>query len=171
MAKKEYLNEKKLQQELFKRTEGYAYSVRAHYLDAFNQVINLVKGTELEAGKPFSFSEYGYSEQVTPIFRQMYSEVYQTIRGGVQAEWLNSNEHTDDLVKAVFGASSIEDHHFARYFKRNQDAMEAFFARKSADGGLNLSQRVWKYNGEFKEELENTLDLAIGEGTPAMQLA
>ena len=171
MAKKEYLNEKKLQQELFKRTEGYAYSVRAHYMDAFNQVINLVKGTELEAGKPFSFSEYGYSEQVTPIFRQMYSRVYQTIRGGVQAEWLNSNEHTDDLVKAVFGASSIEDHHFARYFKRNQEAMDAFFARKSADGGLNLSQRVWKYNGEFKEELENTLDLAIGEGTPAMQLA
>lgn len=171
MAKKEYLNEKKLQQELFKRTEGYAYSVRAHYMDAFNQVINLVKGTELEAGKPFSFSEYGYSEQVTPIFREMYSRVYQTIRGGVQAEWLNSNEHTDDLVKAVFGASSIEDHHFARYFKRNQEAMDAFFARKSADGGLNLSQRVWKYNGEFKEELENTLDLAIGEGTPAMQLA
>lgn len=171
MAKKEYLNEKKLQQELFKRTEGYAYSVRAHYMDAFNQVINLVKGTELEAGKPFSFSDYGYSEQVTPIFREMYSRVYQTIRGGVQAEWLNSNEHTDDLVKAVFGASSIEDHHFARYFKRNQEAMDAFFARKSADGGLNLSQRVWKYNGEFKEELENTLDLAIGEGTPAMQLA
>lgn len=171
MAKKEYLNEKKLQQELFKRTEGYAYSVRAHYLDAFNKVINLVKGSELEAGKPFSFSEYGYSEQVTPIFRQMYSRVYQTIRGGVQAEWLNSNEHTDDLVKAVFGASSIEDHHFARYFNRNQEAMDAFFARKSADGGLNLSQRVWKYNGEFKEELENTLDLAIGEGTPAMQLA
>lgn len=171
MAKKEYLNEKKLQQELFKRTEGYAYSVRAHYMDAFNQVINLVKGTELEAGKPFSFSEYGYSEQVTPIFREMYSRVYQTIRGGVQAEWLNSNEHTDDLVKAVFGASSIEDHHFARYFKRNQEAMDAFFVRKSADGGLNLSQRVWKYNGEFKEELENTLDLAIGEGTPAMQLA
>lgn len=171
MAEKKYLNEKKLQQELFKRTEGYAYSVRAIYLDALNRVINIVKGTELEDGKPFSFSGYGYSEQVTPIFRQMYSRVYQTIRGGVQAEWLNSNEHTDDLVKAVFGASSIEDHHFARYFKRNQDAMEAFFARKSADGGLNLSQRVWKYVSPYREELENTLDLAIGEGTPAMRLA
>lgn len=171
MAKKQYLNYNKLQQELFKRTEGYAISVRQHYLDAFNQVINLVKGTELEEGKPFSFSEYGYSEEVTPIFRQMYSKVYQTIRGGINAEWLNSNEHTDELVKAVFGKNAIEDNHFARYFKRNQEAMDAFFARKSADGGLNLSQRVWKYNGEFREELENTLDLAIGEGTPANKLA
>lgn len=171
MAKKQYLNYNKLQQELFKRTEGYATSVRQHYLDAFNQVINLVKGTELEEGKPFSFSEYGYSEEVTPIFRQMYSRVYQTIRGGINAEWLNSNEHTDELVKAVFGKNAIEDNHFARFFKRNQEAMDAFFARKSADGGLNLSQRVWKYNGEFREELENTLDLAIGEGTPANKLA
>ena len=171
MAKRNYLDEKKLQRELFKRTEGYASSVRTHYLDAFNQIIDLVKGTELEDGKPFTFSEYGYSERVTQILRRMYSKVYQTIRGGVNAEWLKSNDHTDDLVKAVFGSGSIDDHHFAKYFQRNQKAMDAFFARKSAEGGLNLSQRVWKYNGEFKKELENTLDLAIGEGTPAMRLA
>ncbi len=168
MPKLDYV---KLQKELFKRTEGYAYSVLKHYWAAYNQIIDIVKGTELVPGQPFNFSDYGYSEQVTPIFRQMYSNVYQTIRGGVQAEWLKSNEHTDDLVKAVFGKNSIEDHHFARYFARNKEAMDAFFARKSGDGGLNLSQKVWKYSGEFKEELENTLDLAIGEGTPAMQLA
>ena len=43
---------------------------------ALTQIINLVKGTELEAGKPFSFSEYGYSDEVTPILRSMYSRVY-----------------------------------------------------------------------------------------------
>ena len=63
MAK--YINQKKLEQELFKRTEGYAANVRAIYQNAFTQIINLVKGTELEDGKPFSFSEYGYSEDTT----------------------------------------------------------------------------------------------------------
>lgn len=171
MAKPKKLDYKKLQKELFNRTESYAFSVRKHYLSAFNEIINLVKDTELEPGKPFNFADYGYSDQVTPIFRRMYSQVYQTIRGGVRSEWLKSNENTDDLVRAVFGKDSIEDHHFAKYFSRNQEAMDAFFARKSADGGLNLSQRVWKYNGEFKEELENTLDLALGEGTPANRVA
>lgn len=171
MAQKVYLNYKKLQQELFNRTEGYATSVRKHYLSAFTEIIDLVKGTELEDGVPFSFSEYGYTDQVQPILRRLYSQVYQTIRGGVNAEWLKSNEHTDELIKAVFGKNAVEDNHFAKYFQRNQAAMDAFFARKSADGGLNLSQRVWKYTGEYKEELENTLDLAIGEGTPAMKLA
>lgn len=171
MAKKKYIDYKKQQQELFKRTEGYAAEVRAIYLDALGEIINLVKGTELEDGKPFSFSEYGYSEEVTPILRNMYSRTYQAIRGGVQKEWILSNEHNDELVKSIFGASSIEDHHFARYFLRNKEAMDAFFARKTGEEGLSLSQKVWKYNGMFKEELENALDLAIGEGTPANRLA
>ena len=170
MAKKKYIDYKK-QQELFKRTEGYAAEVRAIYLEAMGEIINLVKGTELEDGKPFSFAEYGYSEEVTPILRNMYSRTYQVIRGGVQKEWLQSNEHNDELVKSVFGEHSIEDHHFARYFLRNKEAMDAFFARKTGEEGLNLSQKVWKYNGMFKEELENALDLAIGEGTPANRLA
>lgn len=169
MAKKKYIDYKKQQQELFKRTEGYAAEVRAIYQEALGNIINLVKGTELEDNTPFSFSEYGYSEEVTPIFRNMYSRTYQAIRTGVEKEWILSNENNDKLVKAVFGESSIEDNHFARLFMRNKEAMDAFFARTTE--GLNLSQKVWKYTSMYKEELEKTLDLAIGEGTPANRLA
>lgn len=80
MAKIDY---KKAQAELFKRTEGYAANIRAVYRDVMMQIINLVKNTDLESGKPFSFADYGYSEQVTPILRNMYSRIYQTIRKGV----------------------------------------------------------------------------------------
>ena len=171
MAKKKYIDYKKMQAELFNRTEGYAANVRIIYQQVFERIINLVKGTELEDGKPFSFADYGYSEEVTPILRDMYSRVYQVIRGGVEKEWLASNENNDALVKSVFGEQSIKDNHFARFFKRNKEAMDAFFARKSGDGGLNLSQKVWRYTGMFRDELENTLDLAIGEGVPANRLA
>lgn len=168
MAKIDY---KKAQGELFRRTEGYAANVRAVYRDVLMQIINLVKNTELESGKPFSFADYGYSEQVTPMLRNMYSRIYQTIRKGVEREWLKSNEHTDELVKAVFGEQSIESPFFAKYFQHNQEAMNAFFSRKTGASGLNLSQRVWRYTGAYKKELENTLDLAIGEGTAANRMA
>lgn len=171
MAKRKYIDYKKAQSELFKRTEGYAANVGAVYRAALTDIINLVKGTELEPGKPFNFSDYGYSDEVTPILRSMYSRVYQIIRSGVEKEWLNANEHNDGLVKAIFGEHSIEDNHFARYFQRNMEAMNAFFARKTGTGGLNLSQKVWKYTGIYKDELEDALDLAIGEGTPANRLA
>lgn len=170
MAKKAtYLSGKKLQQALFIRTEGYAADVRKIYQDSIGEIINLVKDTYLEDGVPFSFKEYGYSDEVTPILRRMYSQTYQAIRTGVQKEWLFATENNDALVKSIFGDHSIEDHHFARYFLRNKEAMDAFFARKTE--GLNLSQKVWNYTTQLKGELEGTLDLAIGEGTPANRLA
>ena len=167
--KKKYLSGSDLQKALFLRTEGYAANVRTIYQNAFSQIIDIVKGTYLVDGTPFSFSEYGYTDEVQPILRRMYSQTYQTIRGGVQQEWLFASENNDELVKAVFGEHSIEDNHFARYFLRNREAMDAFFARKTE--GLNLSQKVWNYTSQFKGELEGTLDLAIGEGTPANRLA
>ena len=166
---KKYLSGKDLQKALFLRTEGYAANVRTIYQNAFTEIIDIVKGTYLVDGKPFSFSEYGYTDEVQPILRRMYSQTYQTIRGGVQKEWMFASENNDELVKSVFGEHSIEDHHFARYFLRNREAMDAFFARKTE--GLSLSQKVWNYTGQFKSELESTLDLAIGEGTPANRLA
>lgn len=167
--KKKYLSGSDLQKALFLRTEGYAANVRTIYQNAFNQIIDIVKGTYLVDGTPFSFSEYGYTDEVQPILRRMYSQTYQTIRGGVQQEWLFASENNDELVKAVFGEHSIEDNHFARYFLRNREAMDAFFARKTE--GMNLSQKVWNYTSQFQGELEGTLDLALGEGTPANRLA
>lgn len=169
MAKEKYLSGKQLQQALFKRTEGYAANVRAIYNDSLGKIIEIVKGTELEPGVPFSFSEYGYTDEVQPILRNMYSRVYQAIRTGIQKEWMFASENNDELVKSVFGDSSIEDNHFAKYFLRNREAMDAFFARKT--DGLDLSQKVWKYTSQYKGELEGTLDLAIGEGIPANRLA
>lgn len=169
MAK--YLSGSRLQKSLLARTEGYAVGVGSIYKGYMQKVIELVKGTELEDDKPFSFVDYGYGDDANKLFREMYSNVYQYIRKSVEKEWLLSNKNNDELVKSIFGKNSINDNHFARYFKRNMEAMDAFFARKSKDEGLSLSQRVWKYTGSYRDELENALDLAIGEGTGANALA
>lgn len=167
MAK--YLDYDKMQKALFKRTEGYSASVKSIYQKALNEIIDLVKDTELDDGVPFSFAAYGYSDKVTPILRRMYSQTYHVIHDGSEKEWINACEHNDQLVQAIFGKKSIGDHHFARFFQRNEEAMDAFLSRKTA--GMNLSQKVWNLTGLYKTELENSLDLAIGEGTPAMTLA
>lgn len=164
-----YLSGKALQQAVFKRTEGYAANVRKIYQDSLGKIIDIVKGTELEEGTPFSFSAYGYSEEVTPILRSMYSKVYKEIKGGAKKEWMMAADNNDELVKSIFGVASIEDHRFARFFQRNLEAMDSLFARK--ERGLNLSQKVWRYTEQLKTELEDSLALAIGEGTPANRLA
>ena len=52
-------------------------------------------------------------------------------------------------------------------FARNQEAMDSFFSRKDSHGGLNLSQKVWKYTGQLKEEMELALSASLGQGDSA----
>jgi hypothetical protein len=52
---------------------------------------------------------------------------------------------------------------------RNLDALETFQGRKV--GGMNLSQRVWKYVDEWKDHLEMALDVGLGDGVSAAKLA
>ena len=70
MGKGKYLSGKQLQQALFKRTEGYAANVRAIYNDSLGKIIDIVKGTELEDGVPFSFSEYGFTMRSVQAYRK-----------------------------------------------------------------------------------------------------
>lgn len=97
----------------------------------------------------------------------MYSGVYNEIKGGVIAEWGNANKSCDALITSIFGKKVKEDDHYARFFARNKESVDAFFKRKSEYGGLNLSQRVWKYVGDFKTEMEMALSVAMGEGKSA----
>jgi len=52
---------------------------------------------------------------------------------------------------------------------RNLDALKTFQARKV--NGMDLSQRVWKYTGQYKEQIECGLDVGLGEGRSAQQLS
>ena len=108
---------------------------------------------------------------LTPILRALYSSVYNEIKGGVIAEWGNANKSCDALITSIFGKKVKEDNHYARYFARNKESVDAFFKRKSEYGGLNLSQRVWKYVGDFKTEMEMALSVAMGEGKSAATIS
>ena len=60
-----------------------------------------------------------------------------------------------------------EDNHFARWFSRNKEAVDAFFSRNEAHGGLNLSQKVWRCTGRLKDEMELALSVSLGRGDSA----
>lgn len=154
---------------LFSRTEYYADNVRRLYATATDELLKL---SAMKAANgvsaAFSFSDSKrLSEQANAILRALYSGVYNEIKGGVIAEWENANKSCDALIASIFSKKVKEDNHYARYFARNKESVDAFFKRKSEYGGLNLSQRVWKYVGDFKTEMEMALSVAMGEGKSA----
>lgn len=154
---------------LFSRTEHYADNVRRLYAAATDELLKLsaMKASN-GVSAAFSFSDNKrLSEQANAILRALYSGVYNEIKGGVIAEWGNANKSCDALITSIFGRKVKEDNHYARFFARNKESVDAFFKRKSEYGGLNLSQRVWKYVGDFKTEMEMALSVAMGEGKSA----
>lgn len=158
---------------LFSRTEHYADNVRRLYATATDELLKLsaMKASN-GVSAAFSFSDSKrLSEQANAILRALYSGVYNEIKGGVIAEWGNANKSCDALITSIFGRKVKEDNHYARYFARNKESVDAFFKRKSEYGGLNLSQRVWKYVGDFKTEMEMALSVAMGEGKSAATIS
>ena len=158
---------------LFSRTEHYADNVRRLYATATDELLKLsaMKASN-GVSAAFSFSDNKrLSEQANAILRALYSGVYNEIKGGVIAEWGNANKSCDALITSIFGKKVKEDNHYARFFARNKESVDAFFKRKSEYGGLNLSQRVWKYVGDFKTEMEMALSVAMGEGKSAATIS
>lgn len=153
---------------LFTRTEQYADKVRQHFADAVGELLKLTDTGDLGASGAFSFGDSTkLSEQANAILRDLYASVYQEIKNGVQSEWEYANLSCDALIESIFGKGLQEDNHFARWFSRNQDAMDSFFKRKSAYGGLNLSQKVWRYVDNLKTEMEVALSVSLGQGDSA----
>lgn len=158
---------------LFSRTEHYADNVRRLYATATDELLKL---SAMKAANgvsaAFSFSDSKrLSEQANAILRALYSGVYNEIKGGVITEWENANKSCDALITSIFGKKVKEDNHYARFFARNKESVDVFFKRKSEYGGLNLSQRVWKYVGDFKTEMEMALSVAMGEGKSAATIS
>lgn len=154
---------------LGKRTEGYALAVRDMFQQRIGEIIAMCEGLELQEGKPFAFADYEIAPKVQDTLRKLYAEVYRAVRGNVVREWNYANDTTDKLLKGLFGKESIEDKHYARYFQRNKEAMQAFLTRQT--NGLDLSQRVWQYVGQMRTDLEAALDLGMGQGLSADTLS
>ena len=164
------VNPDKYAKGLFVRTEEYADKVRNHYVTATNELLKLSAGTNVKDGEVFSFADNPKtSARATSVLRLLYSSVYNEVKDGVSAEWGFANMSCDELIASIFGKGAVEDNHFARWFSRNEEATNTFFTRKT--NGMDLSQKVWKYTGQLKDEMELALSVSMGQGKSASEIS
>lgn len=115
----------------------------------------------------FSFDDFpAIKAQIDSLMAQMAGNIEFTVNNGVHAEWALANDKNDALVESVLGGDvSLA----AKYHRAHNEARDAFLARKVS--GLNLSDRVWRYTNQFKDEIEMGLDCGIRDGLDAPQMA
>lgn len=118
--------------------------------------------------KIFSFDDYpALKRRAEKLLQKLRDGISSIVLNGIDAEWGLANEKNSELVRQVFGdnADKMSPSEYRKYFSNNDGAREAFAKRKS--DGLGLSDRVWKYTEQFRDEIELGLDIGIRDGLSA----
>ena len=151
---------------------AYERQVDAIYRAAVKEATALgLSIRDLDPTRLFSFSDYPITrKRLESLLESLKSGLSAVIVNGVNHEWTLANNKNNELCRQVFGENvgKLSNAQYRRYFKNNEEAREAFLARKVQ--GLNLSDRVWKYTNQFKEEIELGLDIGLRSGKAAERL-
>ena len=160
---------------IFGRTEGYADRVRQLYAQAVTELLKLAQSHGVKEDEMFEFDKLPNKlrAEANKILRLLYTSVYNEVQHGIRAEWEYANLSNDIIIKRIFGDAVFknEGNHFARWFARNQQAMDAFLKRKSGADRLGLSERIWNYTGQLKDEMELALSVSMGQGESAATMS
>lgn len=152
---------------------AYERQIDAIYRTAAKEAAALgVSIKDFNPDRLFSFSDYPNTrKKIEKLLNDLQSGVTAVIVNGIRSEWTLANNKNDELARQVFGESigKLTKEQERRYFSTNGAAREAFIKRKT--DGLGLSDRVWKYTNQFKEEIELGLDLGIRSGRSADELS
>lgn len=154
----------------YRTTEQYAAAVQALFDRATLAIARSAASRNIDPDKPFSFDDYPeVKAELQKVVGQLASQLQTTIETGSKKQWLFACDKNDGFLDSIMDTSKLSKARLSKMQDRNLDALSTFQGRKV--GGMDLSQRVWRYVGQFKEQLESALDVGLGEGRSAQELA
>ena len=154
----------------YRQTEQYTQAVDALFDRATNEIVRAAAKGQYDPDKPFSFDDYPSVKAVMQsVTKQLASRITTVIESGAKKQWLFACSKNDGFISSILDTSKLSKAQLKKMQDQNLDALKTFQGRKVE--GMNLSQRVWKYVGQYREQLEAALDAGLGEGRSAAQLS
>ena len=154
----------------YKQTEQYTQAVDALFDRATNEIARAAAKGKYDPDKPFSFDDYPSVKAVMQsVTKQLASRVTTVIESGSKKQWLFACNKNDGFISSIMDTSKLSKAQLKKMQDQNLDALKTFQGRKVE--GMSLSQRVWKYVGQYREQLEAAIDAGLGEGRSAAQLS
>lgn len=147
----------------FQNSQRFARIIDDLYKEAVKDIGKTTTG-KISMNKDFRFRK-----ALDDRIGHLSNDVHYAINQATKEEWLLSCKKNDEFVKSILDISKLERGDVEKYMDRNLDALKTFQGRKV--DGMNLSQRVWKYNEAFKKQIELSLDHGIGEGASAQRMS
>lgn len=156
--------------EHYKTTAAYTRAVNALFDKATSDIADVVSKEDYNADKPFSFDDYPKAKAyLQTTLNGLAKKMQAVIELGARKQWLFACQKNDEFIASVFDTTKLTNGRLKKMQDRNLDALQTFQQRKV--GGMNLSERVWKYTEQYKDQIEVGLDVGLGEGRSAQQLS
>lgn len=153
-----------------RNVEAYKREVQKIFDEATKEALRMGIRFDADTSKPFSFDDYPATKRkFEALMAKMHQRLIAVVRGGVDAEYELAQDSAGAQIRSVFPTlSAIQISEQLRRLA-NINAKAAFEQRRKR--GLGLSDKVWQYTGQYKQELEMALDIGIGEGKSAQALS
>lgn len=153
-----------------RNVEAYKREVQKIFDEATKEALRMGIRFDADTGKPFSFDDYPATKRkFEALMAKMHQRLMAVVRNGIDAEYELAQDSASAQIRSVFPALSAAQ--ISEQLRRlaNSNAKAAFEQRRKR--GLGLSDKVWQYTGQYKQELEMALDIGIGEGKSAQALS
>ena len=152
------------------REERYIRQVARLYGVTVDEIVAATRRITLSPDDVFSFNDFpslkGASDK---IFDNFSKSLLVIINAATENEWKKACKNADAVIERFMRTTRIPENRFEGYGKQNLRALSAFQNRKI--NGMNLSNRIWQYTEQLRQEMELALDIGIGEGLSAAQLS
>lgn len=154
----------------YQTTEEYVRVVDKLFDRATKEIAQLSNTVKYNPNKAFSFDDYPKTfAQVKKVIDGLANNMTSVIDTATYRQWLFACEKNDAFLNSLFNTTKIAKDDLQQMQDRNLDALQTFQRRKVA--GMDLSQRVWKYVDQYKDQIELGLDVGLGDGRSAQQLS
>ncbi len=154
----------------YQQSERYAALIARLFDIAAQEAATAAAKEKYEPDKPFSFSDYPKTDaEVKRVINELADKMRAVILNGVRKEWEFACKKNDAFVQSIMDTSRLSKDRLNRYGSRNLEALKSFQERKVK--GMSLSDRVWKYTEQYRQQIEHGLDVGLGEGKSAAELA
>jgi hypothetical protein len=151
--------------------DRYVQMLRLLYSSSIDKIAKIAVVARLREDRPFLFADLpAIDSDVNSILTKLSSEITDLIDAGTLAQWMASNDKNDSLTDQVLEQLKLSKQAYQQYYNRNDQAYQAY--KNKNIGDKSLSEKVWNIViGQFKEELEMSIDIGLLDGRSAAEMA
>lgn len=162
MAKKIKIDEERYALDVAKRIGASQRRVLSIFRTAIHEASLIAELAPFDPAEPFRFDLYPVTKRRSDLLiDQLYRRVLGEVTASISYAWGRAHDKDDDLERLARGSVATG--------LRRDEALAAFIARR--DGGMSLSDRVWRSANQARQELEMAIDLGLREGQDAPALS